>query len=98
MKDKAVPLHLVSTFNMLKKAFPKGIDYASYFPVVYLLYDYMSDRNLADIISYFVDKDSSEILNDIYSIKDISVSEVTKLAVYEKLKAAGYDEWKDKEN
>ncbi len=93
MKEKAVPLHLVSTFNMLKKAFPKGIDYTFYFPVVYLLYDYMSDKNLADIISYFVDREYSIILNDIYSINKVAINEADKRLVYEKLKSAGFDEW-----
>ncbi len=93
MKENTVPLHLVSTFNMLKKAFPKAIEYSTYFPVVYLLYDYMSDRNLADIMSYFVDKEYSEILNDIHSINKVMINEAIKLEVLEKLKLAGYDEW-----
>ncbi len=94
MKENAVPMHLISTFNMLKKAFPNGIDYTSYYPVVSLLYDHMSDRNLADIVSYFVDKDSSDILNDIYSINSIVLDETEKQLVYKVLKTAGYEEWK----
>ncbi len=97
MKENAVPMHLVSTFNMLKKAFPNGIDYTSYYPVVSLLYNYMSDRNLADIISYFVDKESSNILNDIYSINSVNIDDAEKNLVYEALKLAGYEEWIKKE-
>ncbi len=93
MKKNAVPMHLVSTFNMLKKAFPNGIDYTSYFPVVLMMYDYMSDRNLADLISYFVDKEYGDILNDIYSINKVAINEVDKRNVYEALKSAGYEEW-----
>ncbi len=93
MEDKTVPMHLISTFNMLKKAFPKGIDYTSYYPVVALLYENMSDKNLADIVSYFVDKDSSVILNDIYSLNSVAINNKDKEEVYKILKTAGYDEW-----
>ncbi len=94
MKEDKVPMHLVSTFNMLKKAFPRGIDYTSYYPVVYFLYDYMSNRNLAEIMSYFVDKDSAVILNDVYSIGIITISESDKRAIELMLNEAGYEEWK----
>ncbi len=93
MKENDVPLHLISTFNMLKKAFPKGIEYTTYFPVVYFLYDYMSDRNLADMMSYFVDREYSQILTDIHSINRVSINEANKKEVYNKLKLAGYEQW-----
>ncbi|MCE2696336.1 MAG: hypothetical protein PX483_04700 [Nostocales cyanobacterium LE14-WE4] len=41
--------HLQSTYKLIQNAFPKGIESQSYLPLLALLSEEMSDRNLAII-------------------------------------------------
>ncbi|WP_375538956.1 DUF3349 domain-containing protein [Pseudomonas frederiksbergensis] len=52
---------------MLNKAYPDGINERDYFPILALLYEFFSDRNLANLISNITKKDPDLVLNDIYA-------------------------------
>ncbi|MFJ2280953.1 MULTISPECIES: DUF3349 domain-containing protein [Pseudomonas] len=58
---------LLDAFHMLKQAYPEGISAPDYFPVLTLLYEYFSDRNLASLISEINKTDSDLVINDIYA-------------------------------
>ncbi|QDM45804.1 DUF3349 domain-containing protein [Paenibacillus thiaminolyticus] len=62
---KPIPKYLESTYMMLKSTFPNGIGDEEYFPLISLLYEYMSDRNLAKVISSITEKDITITINDI---------------------------------
>ena len=90
--------HLESSLTLLQKAFPKGISEEEYFTLLDLLYEDFSDRNLAELISYFHKKEYSEVMNDIYSSQ--STKKPLKQSVNtlkERMKPFGYDEWKQEE-
>lgn len=76
---------LLDTFNMLTKAYPDGINERDYFPILALLYEFFSDRSLANIISNITKKDPDLVLNDIYasvSTKKPSDTEMQSIKTY----------------
>jgi hypothetical protein len=67
------------------------IDYRN---MIYLFYDYFSNRNLARFISYLYKKDENNLYFEIDSIianKDYNVDEVKRIMIT--LKENGFDEW-----
>jgi hypothetical protein len=89
--------HLQSTYQLIKSAFPNGIESQVYLPLLALLYDEMSDRNLAEVLAYYTGKDYGVVLNDVYRVKstDIPIAEaITK--VKQRLLACGYEDWLEK--
>ena len=56
---------LKSTENMLKKTFETGISEEEYYVLLFLLYDYMSDENLAIVMENLTKKSKWVIENDI---------------------------------
>lgn len=93
-----IALYLKSTYELINRTFPNGIDTESYFPLLALLELEMSDRNLAKTIAYCRKKDYSEILNDIYAVKSTSIPSAEAIKkVKTRLIACGYEEWLDEE-
>jgi hypothetical protein len=85
--------HLKSTYELINRAFPDGIDTESYFPLLALLESEMSDRNLAETIAYYTKRDYSEILNDIYAVKSTSIPSPLAIdKIKTRLLACGYEE------
>lgn len=87
--------YLSSTYQMLKKTYPNFDVGSDYFMVIKLLYEEMSDRNLALIIDIFSTKESYEIINDIYKAYDMNI-DCSDVKI--KLKKNGYDDWLTEEN
>lgn len=58
----------------------------------------MSDRNLAEVLAYYSDKDYSVVLNDVYWLQSIDVLKPDAIAnVKERLLVCGYEQWLEKE-
>jgi hypothetical protein len=91
--QKTIPVHLASTYDLVKCAFPQGIDESSYWPLLSVLAQNMSDRSLAQIVADFTAKDYHQVLNDIYRVS----SEPCSLAILEpllkRLEHCGYEQW-----
>ena len=86
--------HLLSTYRLINRAFPDGIESEAYFPLLALLYDEMSDRNLAQVVAHYTGKDYSVVLNDVYRVRYTDVPEPEAIAkVRRRLLACGYEEW-----
>ena len=86
---------LEPSVNLLKKTFPNGISEEDYYPLLDLLYEDFSDRQLAELIGWFKGNNSIEILNDIYksqSNKKPKPEAVTRIK--KQMQKHGYDEWK----
>ncbi|MDB9510259.1 DUF3349 domain-containing protein [Kamptonema animale CS-326] len=86
--------YLLSTYKLIGRAFPNGINQEDYLPLLALLYEQMSDRNLAEVIAYYTGKDYYIVLNDVYSVQS---SDVPISKVKERLLACGYDDWLQEE-
>lgn len=85
---------LKSTYTMLYQAFPNEVDEESYWALLYLLYDYMSDENLALIMSAFVDRSLGVITNDIYKVHQMKFNKKAMEVVKRKLDQCGFEDWK----
>lgn len=89
-----VPKHLESTYKMILSAYPSGVDENKYFPLIAVLYEYMSDKNLAEVISLCTGKNYAVVINDVYrsqSTDKPSDSEVENLR--QELLPFGFTEW-----
>lgn len=88
-----MPKHLQPTVVLLKKSFPTGLEGNEYLAVIQLLYDNMSDRNLAEVLSFVTGKPYACCYNDIcgicYRALEDSAYEFTKNRLYEN----GYADW-----
>ena len=93
-----VPKHLESTYKMILSAYPKGVKEIKYLPLIAVLYEYMSDRNLAEVISLFTGKDYAVVINDLYRTQSTdkpSDSEVE--IVKQELLPFGFEEWTEED-
>jgi hypothetical protein len=84
---------LLSTERMLRQAYPEGIPDAEYLALIRAMYDHLSDRNLALVLSVVSGRDSGEVLNDIYRAASIGPDSVSVRAVIARLQEHGYDAW-----
>ena len=87
--------HLESSYRMLSSAYPNGVPETDYYPLLALLYDEFSDRNLAEVISSVTCKENSVVLNDIarsqsdYLPIALDISRVQNILIEH-----GFDQWK----
>ncbi|HEY9802434.1 MAG TPA: hypothetical protein V6D25_18880 [Leptolyngbyaceae cyanobacterium] len=56
------------TYKLIKCALHNGIKAEDYETLLALLSEEMSDRNLAEVIAYYVAKEYSVVLNDVYRV------------------------------
>lgn len=86
--------YLLSTYQMINCAFPDGIQSEAYLPLLALLYDEMSDRNLAEVVAHYTGKDYGVVLNDVYRVRSTDVPNLEAIAkVRQRLLPCGYEEW-----
>lgn len=91
--SKDIPEHLESTYKMIMSAFPNGIAEDSYDALIALLYDEMSDRNLAETLSYLNGEHYLMILQDVYRVA-VDRGAIENLEeVRALLLKHGYEEW-----
>lgn len=88
---------LKSTQEMLAHTFPDGMSEECYWVLLYLLYDYMADENLALVMSGFIKKTIGIIENDIYKVPQLQFDEKKVQEIKFKLDAQGFEEWKKEE-
>ena len=90
---------LLSTYQMVKLAFPECIDAETYLPLVAVLAENMSQRGVAEVIGYLVGKDYVSVYNDVLLV--LSDEPVPALAdverVKQKLLPFGYEKWLQEE-
>jgi hypothetical protein len=74
------------------------MDEDTYFAVLALLGQTLSDRNLAQVMAHLLGIDVAQVLNDIYRTRTDKVHPAEVLeGVQERLSAAGYDDWSREE-
>jgi hypothetical protein len=62
-----LPTTLSDAAHMLRSAYPGGMPDTAYAPVLALLYEHFSDRNLTELMAAVTGKDAAVVLNDIYA-------------------------------
>ena len=85
--------HLASTYNLIQRSFPSGIDEVLYLPLLTVLVAEMSDRVLAQVMADLMGKAYGKVLNDIYAVKASPVVGQAIDRVIQQLQVHGYDEW-----
>lgn len=88
---------LKSTEKMLKKTFETGISEEEYYVLLFLLYDYMSDENLAIVMENLTKKSKWAIQNDIAVSINKNFSREIIMSIEDRLNANGFKEWKCEE-
>ena len=86
--------YLLSTYKLIQCAFPNGIETQDYLPLLALLYDEMSDRNLAEIVVHYTGRHYAVVLNDVYRVVTTDVPKAETIdKVKQRLLVCGYEEW-----
>ena len=92
-----INIALKSTEKMLKKKFETGISEEEYYVLLFLLYDYMSDENLAIVMENLTKKSKWVIENDIAVSINKDFSPEIIISIEDRLNANGFKEWKCEE-
>jgi hypothetical protein len=89
-----LPEHLRATYRLLQSAFPEPIDRKAYLPLLALLGQDMSDRNLAEVVARVFGIDYDDVLNDIYRARSVDVPPAEALEkIKQQLLPHGYENW-----
>ena len=73
MQNIYVPDYLKKTVIMIQTAFPERVNKEQYFSLLYLLYDYMCDENLAIVMSYITGEKIATVTNDIWGVNQRTI-------------------------
>ena len=64
--DSKLPYALRGIYRMLGRTYLFGISESEYAAGIFMLYEHMSDRNLAEVLFLFTGNEAFLVLNDIY--------------------------------
>ena len=91
---EGIPSHLFSTHQMVKRAFPKGIEEEAYLPLLALLSETMSIRNLAEVIARVSGRETSIVFHDILRAQSTDIPNPETLnKIKQRLLQCGYQDW-----
>jgi Protein of unknown function (DUF3349). len=93
MQHGNIPDYLNNTVNMIKTAFPDGINQGQYFSLLYLLYDHMCDENLSIVMSHISGENIATVTNDIWGVNQRLIDNDCLLDTKDRLLKAGYALW-----
>lgn len=93
MQNIYVPDYLKKTVIMIQTAFPERVNKEQYFSLLYLLYDYMCDENLAIVMSYITGEKIATVTNDIWGVNQRLIDNDCLLDTKDRLLKAGYASW-----
>jgi hypothetical protein len=88
-----VPDYLRSTYDLITAAFPTGIDADLYVPLLALLVDHMSHRNLRDVIYIVTGRELHLAYNDVIGALGAEVSEADQIRLRGRLEPHGLAAW-----
>ena len=93
MQNIYVPDYLKKTVIMIQTAFPERVNKEQYFSLLYLLYDYMCDENLAIVMSYITGEKSATVTNDIWGVNQRTIESSYLLDTKNRLLKSGFASW-----
>jgi hypothetical protein len=89
-----LPEALQKTASMLQRAYPGGLPEVDYLPLIALLYDHMSDRNLAEVLFNVFGVEYVVVLNDIPKVDSPEAPNPRSIDIVRaKLLPVGWDAW-----
>lgn len=93
MQNIYVPDYLKKTVIMIQTAFPERVNKEQYFSLLYLLYDYMCDENLAIVMSYITGEKIATVTNDIWGVNQRAIESSYLLDTKNRLLKSGFASW-----
>ena len=93
MQNIYVPDYLKKTVIMIQTAFPERVNKEQYFSLLYLLYDYMCDENLAIVMSYITGEKIATVTNDIWGVNQRTIESSYLLDTKNRLLKSGFASW-----
>lgn len=78
---------------MVSAAFPKGVRDEELLPLIRALYEHMSDRNLADAMSFITDRPAEILLNNVYEAAQLDATDRRVLDCTRRLERHGFSAW-----
>ena len=93
MQNIYVPYYLKKTVIMIQTAFPERVNKEQYFSLLYLLYDYMCDENLAIVMSYITGEKIATVTNDIWGVNQRTIESSYLLDTKNRLLKSGFASW-----
>ena len=93
MQNIYVPDYLKKTVIMIQTAFPERVNKEQYFSLLYLLYDYMCDENLAIVMSYITGEKIATVTNDIWGVNQRTSESSYLLDTKNRLMKSGFASW-----
>ncbi|MBZ0296252.1 MAG: DUF3349 domain-containing protein [Anaerolineae bacterium] len=92
--ENDTPDYLVSTYRMLKCAFPDKVSTDDYIALMAILHSEMSFRNIADVLSAITQKSYGEVYNDVCGFQPSDVAhQVDIKSVKKRLISCGFEAW-----
>jgi hypothetical protein len=90
---------LLETDAMIRAAYPTDIPESEYFALLALLYEGMSFRTLATVVSYVTGKTYASVYHDVLgAVSEPELSAATIDQVKQRLQEHGYEAWVAKGN
>ena len=93
MQNIYVPDYLKKTVIMIQTAFPERVNKEQYFSLLYLLYDYMCDENLAIVMSYITGEKNATVTTDIRGVNQRTIESSYLLDTKNRLLKSGFASW-----
>ena len=93
MQNIYVPDYLKKTVIMIQTAFPERVNQEQYFSLLYLLYDYMCDENLAIVMSYITGEKIATVTNDIWGVNQRTIESSCLLDTKNRLLKSSFASW-----
>lgn len=88
-----VPDSLKSTVEMLSQAFPSGVASRDVLPLLRLLYDHLSDRNLVQVLQAVAKRPEEVQLNTVYEAAQLSDEDQRIAELKDQLQRHGFNQW-----
>jgi len=90
---KNIPEGCESVVALLNRAYPNGIPSKDWDGIMFVLFEHMSNRQLASVVSFFTSVDYMIHCNEVLGIGADGCDPEVVERVRVRLNAAGYDEW-----
>lgn len=87
------PESLKPTVDLLRLAFPDGVDCDDVASLMRVFYDHMCDENLAKVFACWLGLDEFVLVNEVYRSALLSESDARVIAFKSILETKGFPEW-----
>ena len=93
MHSPTIPPNLKSTFVLLQRAFPDGVSRTEVLPLIKVLYEHISDRNLVEVVRLVALEPKEVHLNKVYEAVLLDEHDETVDAIKAHLECFGFEGW-----